>query len=262
MSAYATLENCAPRQAAAAVASAALHGVVLLLCAATSVRLVHHAEPEVIPLVIRDTASLPAPSGGAPRQPASILGPTVPVAAAVEPKSAGPAGPSDPRKRAAKPKPAPAATTSVAKPPTELQPSAEAAAADSATSAAPLTNSAALGDPGAEAGELSGAGRDGRGRGVLRPDQVASPPTVLQAVRPVRPPAARARGQEGVVLVQGIIDQGGAIEPDSLRIVESHPPFDQAALDAFRRWRFRPGRDENGAPVRVLIEQPFRFKVR
>ncbi|MGD9764497.1 MAG: TonB family protein [Candidatus Binatia bacterium] len=44
--------------------------------------------------------------------------------------------------------------------------------------------------------------------------------------------------------------------------MESRPPFDAAALDAFRRWRFKPGRDDRGEAVRVVIEQPIRFRLR
>ena len=34
------------------------------------------------------------------------------------------------------------------------------------------------------------------------------------------------------------------------------------ALEAFRRWRFKPGRDDSGSAVRVIVQQPIRFQLR
>ena len=106
-------------------------------------------------------------------------------------------------------------------------------------------------------GRLGGTGDD-----VWSADQVAIPPTVLDAVRPQYPPMARARGQEGVVVVQAIINRSGTVESDALQVVKSQPPFDDAALAAFRQWKFRPGRDDSGEVVRVLVQQPIRFQLR
>jgi TonB family protein len=44
--------------------------------------------------------------------------------------------------------------------------------------------------------------------------------------------------------------------------VESKPPFDDAALEAFRKWKFKPGRDQNGQSVRVEVTLPIRFTLR
>ena len=52
------------------------------------------------------------------------------------------------------------------------------------------------------------------------------------------------------------------IEPDALKVVKSEPPFDDAALAAFRQWKFEPGRDDSGQVVRVLLRQPIRFRLR
>jgi protein TonB len=78
---------------------------------------------------------------------------------------------------------------------------------------------------------------------------------------PVYPPFARARGQEGVVLLRAIVDREGRIE-DGVTVVQSSPTFDDAAVAAFRRWRFQPGRDESGTAVRVILEVPIRFQLR
>jgi TonB family protein len=54
---------------------------------------------------------------------------------------------------------------------------------------------------------------------------------------PPYPPQAMAGG---VVLVEVSVDGAGAVK--DARVIGSAPPFDQAALDAARRWRFRPAR--------------------
>jgi outer membrane biosynthesis protein TonB len=38
--------------------------------------------------------------------------------------------------------------------------------------------------------------------------------------------------------------------------------LDQAALDAIHRWRFTPGRDADGNPVRVQMIVPVAFSLR
>ena len=54
---------------------------------------------------------------------------------------------------------------------------------------------------------------------------------------PPFPPQAMAAG---VVMVEVIVDGAGAVKEAS--VIGSAPPFDQPALDAARKWRFRPAR--------------------
>ncbi|MFN8644772.1 MAG: TonB family protein [Candidatus Binatia bacterium] len=253
------------RGAVAMVASGLLHALVLLVLGATSAQLVRDANRDVIPLVIREPAPLPPP--GAPSAP--VVGPPVPVAAPVQPPpQVEPAPQPQPRvepKPAPKPriaaKPKPAAPVVPAPPPAAV----EAAPAVPAVASAPELGEGVGGGNGVAGGQPGGTpgGRlGGHGDDVFRADQVAVPPSVLNAVQPVYPAIARARGQQGVVVVQAIIDRRGAVERDSLEVLESHPPFDDAALSAFRQWRFRPGRDDGGSAVRVVVQQPIRFQLR
>ena len=119
----------------------------------------------------------------------------------------------------------------------------------------PLGN--ADGVPGGAVGGQPG----GHGDGPVTADRVAHPPVPIDKVMPVYPPLARARGLEGVVLLRAIVDREGRIE-DGVTVVQSSPTFDEAAVAAFRRWRFQPGRDENGTAVRVILEIPIRFQLR
>jgi TonB family protein len=92
-------------------------------------------------------------------------------------------------------------------------------------------------------------------------DQVAQPPALITAPLPNYPEAARLAGLEGEVVLRIIVDQSGAVDPD-IQIVKSIPPLNQAAIEAVRKWRFSPGRDHDGHPVRVLLEVPLRFTLR
>ena len=47
------------------------------------------------------------------------------------------------------------------------------------------------------------------------------------------------------MLVEVTVDGAGAVK--DARVIGSAPPFDQAAIDAARRWRFRPARVDGHA---------------
>jgi TonB family protein len=80
------------------------------------------------------------------------------------------------------------------------------------------------------------------------PRDVAAPsgatPFPEVTVLPAYPPSADGNG---VVLVQLRIDVDGRVA--SAAVVRSTPPFDEAALDAVRQWRFRPPVDGGGLPT-------------
>ena len=251
------------RSAVTTAVSAVLHLVALALLATATVQIAA-PDRDVIPLVIRDPAPLPLP--GPPTAP--VLGPPAPVLAPVAPPRPEPVAKPQPKvepkplvkpKIAAKPKPAP---PKPAPPPAAVAPVAPAPPPGAAAPEVGRGVGGAMGAAGGAPGGTPGGRLGGRGDDVFRPDQVAVAPAVLNAVQPVYPAIARARGQQGVVVVQAIIGRSGDIERDSVKVLQSQPPFDDAALDAFRRWRFKPGRDDSGGPVRVIVQQPIRFQLR
>jgi len=71
----------------------------------------------------------------------------------------------------------------------------------------------------------------------------------------------RARAQ-GVITVECVVEPDG--ECGDLRVLRAfNPPFglDQQALEAARRWRFRPGmRDGEAVPVLVNLEIEFNIR--
>ena len=110
-------------------------------------------------------------------------------------------------------------------------------------------------------GGLVGGVVGGRGDRVYAPDEIATRPELVKKVMPIYPPIARNRGLEGLVVVEVVIDRQGHIEDDRVKVVQSVPGLDQAAIDALRQWRFRPGRDKEGRPVLVRVQIPFRFQL-
>jgi TonB family protein len=111
-------------------------------------------------------------------------------------------------------------------------------------------------DGGVVGGRLSGEGTQ-----PLPADAVVRPAVVLSRVMPTYPPLARARGLEGHVILTAVVDQQGRVE-EAITVTQSMPLLDAAAVEALRQWRFEPGRDRDGTPVRVRIEMPIRFQLR
>jgi protein TonB len=93
---------------------------------------------------------------------------------------------------------------------------------------------------------------------VMTDETVDEAPRAISRVAPVHPPRARKAGIEGEVTVALLIDTDGSVKEP--RIVSAAPPgvFDDAALDAIRKWRFSAAR-YRGEPVRVRRTLTFTF---
>lgn len=111
------------------------------------------------------------------------------------------------------------------------------------------------------AGGQPGGVVGGQGTAPLAVNQVANPPILLSRVMPQYPRRALQRGIEGLVLLEAILDRDGHVE-DNIKILQSIPSLDEAAVRALRQWRFRPARDHRHQPVRVILEVPVRFVLR
>jgi protein TonB len=74
------------------------------------------------------------------------------------------------------------------------------------------------------------------------------PAMLMHRVEPVFPTLARQTGQEGTVELHAIIATDGSVR--SLQVLEGNALFYQSALDAVRKWRYRPTY-LNGNPVEV-----------
>lgn len=85
-----------------------------------------------------------------------------------------------------------------------------------------------------------------------RPEPVSQTP-------PVYPPELRKARIAGVVTLVFVLNEEGRVE-DARVENSTRPEFEKPALDAIRKWRFRPG-VRDGQPVRTYIRQPLRFNV-
>lgn len=109
---------------------------------------------------------------------------------------------------------------------------------------------------GEKAGEGSGSAIDGN---AIQTPAVA--PTILRAVQPDYPPSARRRGVEGVTYLRILLDKAGV--PESVEVAESAGDvyLDESAAEAAAEWRFSPGLDSQGRPVRCYVKVPVAFRL-
>ena len=84
-------------------------------------------------------------------------------------------------------------------------------------------------------------------------------PEVVVSVPPQYPADLRKARIEGAVTVVFVLDESGRVQ-DARVENSTRPEFEQPALDALRRWKFKPGMRE-GEAVRTYMRLPFRFRV-
>ncbi|MBW2258311.1 MAG: TonB family protein, partial [Deltaproteobacteria bacterium] len=82
-------------------------------------------------------------------------------------------------------------------------------------------------------------------------------PVLIEDVVPEYPPAARDQGLEGLVVIQVAVLEDGTVG-DAAVVQGPHPLLERAALEAARRLRFEPAR-QDGQPVAVEILYRFQF---
>lgn len=92
--------------------------------------------------------------------------------------------------------------------------------------------------------------------GPVRVAELPVPPRKIVDARPVYPDIARQARREGTVVVEAVLDTAGRVT--QLRVIQSVPLLDQAALDAVRQWRYTPT-TLGGHPVSVLMTITIRF---
>lgn len=88
------------------------------------------------------------------------------------------------------------------------------------------------------------------------PQQLSQVPAATNRVAPNYPRLAQQRGMQGSVTVRFTIRKDGSVDPSSITAVDStNSMFEKAALDAVRKWRFKP-RSRPG-----IAEVPVRFEL-
>lgn len=85
------------------------------------------------------------------------------------------------------------------------------------------------------------------------------PPKVIKQFKPVYPLAMRINGMRAEVQVGFVVDiEGRVVHAGVVR--SSNPLFDEAAIEAVRKWRFQPG-IMNGRPVNTRMQVPIIFSL-
>lgn len=97
--------------------------------------------------------------------------------------------------------------------------------------------------------------------GALDPAPVGSisRPEPVERTPPEYPSAALRRGESGTVLVRAEVDASGRPTDVSVARSSRSRALDRAAVQAVRRWRFRPAQ-QDGRAVAGAIEVPIEFK--
>jgi protein TonB len=95
-------------------------------------------------------------------------------------------------------------------------------------------------------------------RGPVRVSGLVVEGMLVEKTMPVYPAIARASGTQGTVVLQATISRNGTIE--NLRVASGPAMLQQAALDAVKRWRYRPYL-LSGEPVEVETTVNVVFKL-
>jgi protein TonB len=96
---------------------------------------------------------------------------------------------------------------------------------------------------------------------VMTQDAVDEPAAARRRVAPAYPVMARRQGITGHVTLNLLIDEAGYIE--RTKVLDASPAgvFEEAALDAIRRWEFDPA-TYGGSAVSSWVKQTIRFQLR
>ncbi len=110
--------------------------------------------------------------------------------------------------------------------------------------------------PGTNVGKGDGIGP--AGDAIQAP---AVPPRVTRSRMPSYPEACRKSGITGTTVVRFLVGKSGGVESVILARSSGNASLDQAALSAAGGFRFKPGLDGYGRPIRCYAYQPFAFRL-
>lgn len=154
-------------------------------------------------------------------------------------------------------------------PPPEAETKAEEVApptlGDDAAPPAPLMADldVAVGGGGYLPGFVANAGSSAEGMGTsldtFDVSELEKRPEVVAQVAPTYPPELRKAKIEGAVTLVFLLSEDGRVEDPRVEN-STRPEFEKPALEAVRRWRFRPGM-KDGQPVKTHMRLPLRFRV-
>jgi periplasmic protein TonB len=94
---------------------------------------------------------------------------------------------------------------------------------------------------------------------VVDVSELEKRPEPISQVAPSYPTELRKAKVEGAVTLVFLVSEEGRVEEARVEN-SSRPEFEKPALEAIRKWRFRPG-TKDGQPVRTYLRIPMRFRV-
>ncbi len=95
--------------------------------------------------------------------------------------------------------------------------------------------------------------------GGVRVDADTQQQKLIHSARPVYPDVARQAGIEGTVRMKAIIAKDGSVQ--ALKVISGEPVLANAAVEAVRKWRYRPTVME-GKPVTVVTTVTVEFQLK
>jgi len=85
------------------------------------------------------------------------------------------------------------------------------------------------------------------------------PPVPVRTVPPEIPQDFARAGGSGLVTVNFLVDEQGAVQDARVEKTTS-PDLDASALKAVKKWKFKPAK-KDGAPVAIRVTIPIKFEV-
>ncbi len=93
--------------------------------------------------------------------------------------------------------------------------------------------------------------------GTAHAQTKTEPPVPVRTIPPEYPSQMRDQKASGVVTVNCLIDEKGNVTESHIEKT-TNEAFDKSALDAVKRWKFKPAR-QDGEPVSIRVSIPVRF---
>jgi protein TonB len=84
-------------------------------------------------------------------------------------------------------------------------------------------------------------------------------PELIASVAPIYPSAMKKAKVEGTVTLIFILNEQGSVEDAQIQR-SSRQEFERPALDALKKWKFKPGM-KDGEAVRTYMKLPIRFRI-
>lgn len=102
--------------------------------------------------------------------------------------------------------------------------------------------------------------RAGAGDLVFDISEVDHPPQGVFTVLPIYPLAAKLKNVQGRVVLAFVVNVDGTVDRIVVKSASPVGVFEQAAINAVKKWRFKPG-TRRGKPVATRVIQPLEFSL-